>query len=101
MITVGVILTTLTFIVVPSNMYTQWQISKGNLKLGYPLLMFVYVLYIIIETILAFNEPSQISILLFDLVNMWGFFMALKGFLRLRKAEKENESKLESGSKAQ
>lgn len=93
MTTIGIIITVLTLIVVPSNMFTQWQISKGNLKLGYRLLMFVYVLYIIIETILAFNDPSQISILLFDVVNMWGFLMAFKGYLRLKKLEKEEEEK--------
>ena len=93
MLTIGIIITVLTLIVVPSNMYTQWQVSKGNLKLGYPLLMFVYTIYIIIETILAFNDPSQISILLFDVVNMWGFVMAFKGYLRLKTLEKQEEKK--------
>lgn len=98
MSTIGIIITVLTLIVVPSNMYTQWQVSKGNLKLGYPLLMLVYTIYIIIETILAFNDPSQISILLFDVVNMWGFLMAFRGYRRLKALEKENKEKgLETG----
>jgi micrococcal nuclease len=85
---IGFVITFLTCLVVPANMYTQWQISKGNLRLGYPLLMFVYCLYIAIETILALRDPEQISILLFDVVNVWAFFMAFKGYVRLKNLDK-------------
>jgi len=81
----GIIITALTFVVVPANMFAQWQLSKGNLKLAYPLLMAVYTLYMIIETILAFNVPSQISVLLFNVVNAWALYMAYKGMKRLHK----------------
>lgn len=86
----GIIITVLTFVVVPANMFAQWQLSKGNLKLAYPLLMAVYTLYMIIETILAFNVPSQISVLLFNIVNAWALYMAYKGMKRLHK-ETNNE----------
>lgn len=84
----GIVITVLTFIVVPANMFAQWQLSKGNLRLAYPLLLVIYFLYIVIETILAFNVPSQISILLFNIVNVWAFYMAYKGMIRLQKEEK-------------
>lgn len=89
---VGIVITTLTLIVVPMNMFAHWSISKGKLKIAYPILMIVYALYITIETILAFNVPSQISILLFNVVNMWAFYMAFRGMKRLKK-EKELQKK--------
>jgi len=88
----GTLIFILTFTVVPLNVFTQWQLSKGNLKLTYPLFMVVYALYMIIETILAFNDPSQISILLFNVVNIWAFVMAFRGMLRLKKSQRKNIS---------
>jgi len=85
MLTLGTIIFVLTFTVVPLNIIAQWQLSKGNLKLTYPLFMMVYALYMVVETILAFNDPSQISILLFNVVNLWAFVMAFRGANRLKK----------------
>lgn len=85
MTTLAILITTLTLIVVPTNMLAQWLISRGKLEFAYPLLMLVYSMYITIETILAFNDPTQISILLFNIVNVWAFSMAFKGMRRLQK----------------
>lgn len=87
---IAIAFTVLTCIVIPANMVAQWLLSKGKLKFAYPMLMFVYALYITIETMLALNDPSQISILLFNIVNVWAFAMAFKGAKRLREQEKEN-----------
>jgi uncharacterized membrane protein len=84
---IGTIITCLTLIVVPANLVAQYQLSKGNLKFTYPLLVFVYALYITIETILAFNDPSQMSILLFNVVNVWALIMAIRGSKRLKRME--------------
>lgn len=90
---IAIAFTVLTCIVIPANMLAQWLLSKGKLKVAYPVLMFVYALYITIETMLALNDPSQISILLFNIVNIWAFAMAFKGARRLREQEKENSLK--------
>jgi uncharacterized membrane protein len=41
-------------------------------------------MYFIIETSLALNNPEQIGILIFNILNVWAFVMAAKGLLRLR-----------------
>jgi hypothetical protein len=52
--------------------------------------MLAYALYIIIETYVALREPSQNSLLLFNLVNVWGFAMAAKGYRRIKADEKDS-----------
>ncbi len=59
--------------------------------------MIAYIIYIIIETHLAIRDPEQTAVILFNLTNLWGFFMALKGYLRLRKIN--NESANSRGNK--
>jgi hypothetical protein len=85
---IGLVITLLTVVVIPANMIAQYLISKGSLKVAYPLLMFVYALYFTVETILAFNDPTQISILLFNVVNVWAFSMAFKGMRRMKRESK-------------
>lgn len=85
----AIFITILTLVVVPANMIAQWFLSKGKLYLAYPLLIFVYVLYIIIETFLALRDPAQTSVLLFNIVNIWAAIMAWKGLQRLKKSENE------------
>ena len=87
MTNIGIIITVLTLIVVPANLLAQWQLSKGHLKFAYPLLVVVYSFYIVIETILALRDPSQISILLFNIVNIWALIMAYRGIQRLKNLE--------------
>ena len=53
--------------------------------------MVVYAFYITIETILALNDPSQISILFFNVVNIWAFIMHYRGMKRLQSLKKEEE----------
>ena len=67
------------------NVASHWNLSKGNNRMVYILNIFVYASYFIIETALAFNDPSQIGILIFNILNLWAFSMAIKGLMRLRK----------------
>lgn len=67
-----------------------WYLSKGNLKVVYPLSIIVYVLYIIIETILAFNSPDQMGIMIFNAVNIWGLAMSFRGLMRLKSENVRN-----------
>lgn len=75
-------------ITVALNVGSHWNLSKGNNKAVYILNVFVYASYFVIETALAFNDPSQIGILIFNVLNLWAFSMAIKGLLRLREKEK-------------
>jgi len=38
---------------------------------------------------LPLNNPEQIGIILFNILNVWAFIMAAKGLLRLRKENKK------------
>lgn len=78
------------------NILAHWNMSKGNMKVVYVLNLFVYASYFIIETSLALNSPEQIGILLFNLLNIWAFIMAVKGIIRLRKEKKENQNESEA-----
>lgn len=83
-------------ITVALNVLAHWNMSKGNMKVVYVLNLFVYASYFIIETSLAFNNPEQIGILLFNLLNIWAFIMAVKGLVRLRKEKNSgNRNKVE------
>ncbi len=70
----------LTVATVGLQFFNFWLVSKG--KINYPLLIVIYVGYIILETTLALNQKDQIFILLFNLVNIWAIAMAIKGMLR-------------------
>jgi uncharacterized membrane protein len=54
----------------------------------YVLSMIVYTGYILVETALAFRDPEQISVLLFNIINVWALLMAVKGHLRLKKEQR-------------
>jgi len=83
------------FFLIPSSItvilsvLSHWNLSKGNNKLVYTLNLFIYAMYFIIETTLALNNPEQIGIILFNILNVWAFIMAAKGLLRLRKENKK------------
>jgi uncharacterized membrane protein len=81
----------LTPLVIGIQIMNHWMYSKGRLKYAYPLSMLAYALYIIIETYVALREPSQNSLLLFNLVNVWGFMMAFKGYRRIKADEKDSD----------
>jgi uncharacterized membrane protein len=81
----------LTPLVIVIQIMNHWVYSKGRLKYAYPLSMLAYALYIIIETYVALREPSQNSLLLFNLVNVWGFVMAFKGYRRIKADEKDSD----------
>lgn len=80
----GLFLTTITIVTVVFNIALHWNISKGNMHVVYPLSMIVYVGYIVVETALAFRTPEQISVLLYNITNIWALSMAIKGYYRLR-----------------
>jgi uncharacterized membrane protein len=80
----------LTPLVIVIQIMNHWVYSKGKLRYAYPLSMLAYALYIIIETYVALREPSQNSLLLFNLVNVWGFAMAAKGYRRIKADEKDS-----------
>lgn len=78
------LLTTITAITVVLNIFNHWCIAKGKMYKVYILSMLVYVGYIVVETSLAFRHPEQISVLLYNITNIWALFMAFKGYYRLK-----------------
>jgi len=66
----------------------EWFNSKGNLKIVYPMNIVKYAGFIVLETAIAINDPSQAAILLFNISNSWGLAMNIKGIARLYEEEK-------------
>ena len=62
-----------------------WLYSGGKLKYAYPMALLVYANYLVVETVLGFASPEQIGILVFNIVNIWGMAMAIRG-MRILKA---------------
>lgn len=62
-------------------------LGDGKLKQAYPLAIVIYTSYAIVETILALTQPSQMGILVFNLVNGWALYNAVKGLRRLKREE--------------
>ena len=72
-------------IIVGLQFFNQWFISEGLMHRVYPISCVIYVLYATVETTLGLTNPEQSGILIFNLVNIWGFAMAVKGWRRVRK----------------
>jgi hypothetical protein len=86
------VVTVATVVVVILQLYNHYNLSNGNLKLAYKVAIVAYTLYAAIETSLALRDPEQISVMLFNIVNIWAIAMAAKGLFRLKKLEKEAAS---------
>jgi hypothetical protein len=43
-----------------------------------------FILYLIIETMLALHDPAQWSVLLFNITNTIGLISAIQGYYRLK-----------------
>ena len=71
------ILTIATIVTVILQLFNMWLLSKR--VIAYHLMLVVYAGYMGIETHLALSSPSQWSIMLFNLVNVWAVAMAIKG----------------------
>jgi hypothetical protein len=82
-------ITFLTIFSIAIQVFNHWFLSKGNLAVAYKLSTVGYTLHMIMDTILAFSSPEQMAVLLFNLVNLWAFIMAVKGWVRLRREGKE------------
>lgn len=71
------------------SLANHWFLSRGMLHVSYPLIMVACTCYIVIETIIAFRDPVQMGIFVFNLVNLWAIIMAAKGLIRLKKEKRE------------
>ena len=94
MITYAVFITAMSIIAVIFQFFNHWLLSKGELKKHHITTIIVATFYIIIETSLALREPSQIGIMLFNIVNVWMLIMAIKGLRRLSKLKRDELSNL-------
>lgn len=72
----------------------EWYSSKGNLKVVYPMNCLKFGGFLILETSIALNNPEQWAIMIFNLANLWGLAMNIKGLRRLIKKRQEEEGKM-------
>ena len=93
MLSISTVITILTVCAVSFQLLKHWVFSKGNLWLGYRLNVVIFSCYLILETILAFNAPGQLTLLFMNIVNVWALTMAIRGILRLEKEEKAARQK--------
>jgi len=88
------VFTTLTIIIVTLQLTKHWLLSKGSLWWVYRLNCAIFIGYFIVESCVAFNDPTQISLIFMNIVNVWAFTMSCKGIRRLQQ-EEEQATKLE------
>lgn len=79
----------LTALIVTLQITKHWLLSKGVLWWVYRLNMVIFVGYFITETLVALSNPAQLPLIFMNIVNVWAFAMAYKGYLRLKKQEDE------------
>lgn len=60
-------------------------LGNGELHKVYPLSIVIYALYAVIETTLALTKPDQIGIMVFNIVNFWAIYNAIRGWKRLKR----------------
>lgn len=89
------IITFLCILILFTSPLRFWFQSKGQLWITYRLDLFVFTCYTILETYLALTNPSQIALLLMNLINVWALICAVKGILRLKREEKDAKNKNE------
>lgn len=71
--------------VVPMAFASHWALSEKKLHIVYPVNMVMYSLYFIAETALAFADPTQLPVLIFNIINLWGLAMAIRGYRKLKR----------------
>lgn len=86
------VFTALTAIIVTLQLIKHYLLSEGKVKWVYRLNMIIFIGYFITETAVALNDPSQISLLFMNIVNVWAFAMAYRGHKRLKEQEKEEKT---------
>lgn len=75
-------------VIVSIQLVNHWFYGKGRLDISYPMTVVSFIGYLILETALAFHDPDQKAVLLFNITNLWGLFNAAKGWYRLREEKK-------------
>ena len=86
---IGTFYTVAAILAVILQFFNHRFLGQGRLNLVYPISMVVFLLYFVVETVLALTNPDQIGILIFNTVNMWAFYNAYVGWRRLKKEQKE------------
>ena len=94
-LTIATVITILTVVITVLQMLKHWIFAKGKFKFGFKMNILVYALYIVMNTILAINDPSQISMLILNLFNLWAIIMAVVGLVRLKRKEEEKKRQKE------
>lgn len=89
MFSYSTIITIATITTVGLQLFNHYNLSKGNLRLAYKIAIVAYSIYAGIETSLALRDSQQISVLLFNIVNIWAIAMAVKGLHRLNTENKK------------
>lgn len=74
--------------VVGLQFLNNWALSKGNLKIVYPLIVVMSIFNIIIDAYLCIIHPEQVGIMVYTFSNLWAMWMATKGIKRLKKEKK-------------
>jgi uncharacterized membrane protein len=74
--------------VVGLQFFNNWALSKGNLKIVYPLIIVMSICNIIIDLYLCVIHPEQIGIMVYTISNLWAMWMATKGIKRLKEENK-------------
>jgi hypothetical protein len=75
----------LTACIVAMQLTKHWFLSEGRLKTVYYLNMAIFIGYFITETAVALNDPAQWPLFFMNIVNVFAFFMAVKGMKRLKR----------------
>jgi len=74
--------------IVSLSFLNNWALSKGNLKIVYPLIIVMSMLSITIDLYLCIIHPEQIGIMIYTISNLWAIWMATKGIKRLKERRK-------------
>ena len=84
------ILVFLATFVVGLQLFNHWNLSRGNLKLAYPLIIAIAVSNVIVDIYLTLIHPEQSGVLIYSIANLWAIIMAAKGIMRLKKEQKDH-----------
>jgi uncharacterized membrane protein len=66
----------------------------GDWDISYRISMSSYTVYFIIERMLAFRDPEQLPLLIFNILNVWAFAMAIRVILYDYRGRKRNKWRL-------
>ena len=85
---IAFILTFLTILLVIAGFIEYWLVAHQKMKATYIVYLISAVIFLAFNTLVAFNGEGQFAMVLFNLLSVWKFGLAIVGLRNLKKSKR-------------